>query len=62
MKKSTKTKIKKAAKKSVAAAERGARVAAANAVVMGRGIMRGVRQGMKDADTLNKRSKKKSRA
>ena len=60
MKKATKTKIKKAAKAAMGSAERNARTATANAVVMGRGILRGVRQGIKDADTFNKRAKRKS--
>ncbi len=60
MKKTTKNNIKKIVKKGVVSAQSGARVVAGNAYVLGRGIVRGVKQGIKDAQNFDKPTKRKS--
>jgi len=60
MKKSTKSNIKKVTKRGVKAAQAGARVAAADAYALGRGIWKGAQQGISDAKKLSARTKRKA--
>lgn len=59
MKKSTKDKIKKAAKESVRITQETARVVAVDAFALGRGVVRGVKQGISDIKEFDKRAKRK---
>lgn len=59
MKKATKDKLKKAAKEGVRVTQETARVVAVDAYALGRGVVRGVKQGIKDIKELDKRAKRK---
>ena len=59
MKKATKNKLKKAAKNGIRVTEKVARVVAVDAFALGRGVVRGVKQGMKDIKELDKRQAKR---
>lgn len=57
MKKSTQNKIRKMTKESILTAQKTARTAAVDAFALGRGIVRGVRQGIDDIKKMDKRTK-----
>ena len=59
MKKVTKQKVKKTVTQGARRAEQAARVVTGNVIIVGRGIVRGVKQGVKDAQSLNRRSTRK---
>ena len=59
MKKATRAKTKRTVKKIAKDATSTARSVAANAFLVGRGIVRGAQQGIKDVQAFDKRGKRK---